>query len=57
MTTLTSDKHALIKAGFSNEDSVHQGLGQLTSRQEAHPGGFASLRKAVRNSADLRGAM
>jgi hypothetical protein len=57
MITLTSDKHALVKAGFSIRDLVHQGPGQLTPHQEAHLRGFTPPGKAVGKSASLCGLM
>jgi hypothetical protein len=53
MINLTSDKVALVKAGFSVTDPVHQGPGRLTLRQIALPGGFAPPRKAVYDRANL----
>jgi hypothetical protein len=41
MITLTSDKFALVKAGFSIRDLIHQVPGRSTPRQIAHPRGFA----------------
>jgi hypothetical protein len=57
MITLTSDKHAIVKANFSIEDSVHQGHEQSTPCQETHLGGFAPLRKVIRNIIGMCGAM
>jgi hypothetical protein len=53
MITLTLEKLALVKAGFSTKDSVHQGPGQLTQKKIAHPGGLAPPRKAVQSHAGL----
>jgi hypothetical protein len=45
MITLTSDKFALVKAGFSIRDPIHQGPGWPTPRQIAHPRGFSMLKR------------
>jgi hypothetical protein len=40
LITLTLDKHALVKAGFSMKESVHQGPGRSTPCQISCPRGF-----------------
>jgi hypothetical protein len=47
MITLTSDKFALVKAGFSIRDPVHQEPWRSTPRQIAHPRGFTLPEKAT----------
>jgi hypothetical protein len=51
MITLTSDKHALIEAGFSIRDPVQQGLGQSTPHHVSRLGGFTPTRKAFSHRA------
>jgi hypothetical protein len=43
MITLTLDKEALVKAGFSTQDSVPHVPGRSTPHQTSRPRGFASL--------------
>jgi hypothetical protein len=57
MITLTSDKHALLKAGFSISDSEHQGPRWSTPRQETDPRGFTPPGKAIKTSVGLCGVM
>jgi hypothetical protein len=57
MITLTLDKIAPVKAGFSIKDLVHQGPRQSTLRQIVRPEGFAPSRKEVQGYADLYSRM
>jgi hypothetical protein len=47
MITLTSDKSALVKAGFSIRGLIYQGLRWSTPWQMDHPGVFATPGKVV----------